>query len=260
MKKISFVLILILGVFFIPFSVLKAAPVNNDLVYFDNLNIYVNNVNYNKGWTLFEDGYYYYNISALQPLPESNVISIYSTNIKYKYIEFYSDGFNYVFDISRILGINLTFIDLQAPQIPFWGLNISSYDNKILEGTSYKLNENYKIRIRDFEFLDNANFAEGYQRGYTNAEIDLLDPYYEIGYQAAKDEFYLSRYAEGRASVESDNNALIDYIPGILGVVVAFFFQIASISFAGVSILDVLVAMFAVVVGLMIFKMFLGGK
>jgi hypothetical protein len=40
----------------------------------------------------------------------------------------------------------------------------------------------------------------------------------------------------------------------------SFFFQIASIEFAGVSILNVIVALFGITVALLIFKIFLGGK
>ena len=53
---------------------------------------------------------------------------------------------------------------------------------------------------------------------------------------------------------------LTQYIPGILGVVIGFFLQLASISFAGVSILDVIVAMFGVTIALLIFKIVLGGR
>ena len=99
------------------------------------------------------------------------------------------------------------------------------------------------------------------QSYYENTVIPGVQTTYEnIGYQDAYDEFYNARYQEGYSDGTGEGPALINYIPGILGVVMGFFFQIASIEFAGVSILDVVVALFGITVALLIFKIFLGGK
>ena len=119
-----------------------------------------------------------------------------------------------------------------------------------------------------YDLYFDARFNEGYSQGendtddyYLNEVIPgVQDTYEGYGYQQAYDEFFDSRYQAGYSDAQTEGPALISYIPGILGVVMGFFFQIASIEFAGVSILDVLVAVFGITVALLLFKIFLGGK
>jgi len=53
---------------------------------------------------------------------------------------------------------------------------------------------------------------------------------------------------------------LVAFIPAMIGVFFGFFFQLASIQFLGISILEVIAAFMSVVVVLIIIKVFGGSK
>lgn len=109
----------------------------------------------------------------------------------------------------------------------------------ILEGQEIGYEEGYQDAL---DFL----IYELHQKGFTNfGDYNLLD---QTSYT----------YLIGRQSVPRDNMAITDFIPGLMGVVFGFFFQLASISVMGISLLDILVLLFALGVVLLILKIFTG--
>ena len=70
----------------------------------------------------------------------------------------------------------------------------------------------------------------------------------------------MPRYNLGLSDADAGAIEMTQFIPGILGSVFGFFFQLASIQFLGISILEVLSAFLAVAVVLMILKVFGGSK
>ena len=103
-----------------------------------------------------------------------------------------------------------------------------------------------------------------------NGSYSASTGFFESGYNQAREDFgfddngtYIDavtygqqQYQAGLSQGTSDTLSIQNMIPGILGVFIAFFFQVMSISVLGVSILDLIALMFGVAVVLLLFKTF----
>jgi hypothetical protein len=128
------------------------------------------------------------------------------------------------------------------------------YTQGLIDGEEIAYIDGYTDGLSD-GYTD--GLSDGYEGGYDDGLYD-----YHTGIYGTLDPTLGSSYQQGRTdyqqSSDNDVSILIDFLPGILGVFVGFFFQLASISALGISILDLLAAMFGIAVALALFKLFFG--
>ena len=105
-------------------------------------------------------------------------------------------------------------------------------------------------------------YDNGYDTGYDEGYDDGFDYYVANNmYDDAYDAYYTTWYNQGRSAGLSEGNsnniALVGFIPSILGAIFSFFFMIFSIEFLGVSILEILAGVAAIAVTLILLKIFI---
>jgi len=154
-----------------------------------------------------------------------------------EYDKGYEFGFNQGFNAGEVIGYGDGYNDgynegfIEGESI-FVDLDSDGYDD-----TSYTAGKTAG---------ENAGHYDGILWAYTNGFSEVgLDPMMSWDGQ--------NYYAE---HLDDTRIAITTFIPGILGSIFAFFFQLASIEFLGISALEV-IAMFAVIaVSLLVFKAF----
>jgi uncharacterized membrane protein YeaQ/YmgE (transglycosylase-associated protein family) len=112
------------------------------------------------------------------------------------------------------------------------------------------------IQAHIIETLFSTYYAAGYDLAESETEEyyeqyiipDLEDDAYDDGYSEG--------YSEGLAQGPEDALALQNMLPGILGSVFAFVFQVFSINVLGISIMSVIVLLAGAAVAIMVFKLF----
>jgi hypothetical protein len=107
--------------------------------------------------------------------------------------------------------------------------------------------DNYVINEL-FDGYYNQGYDKGYEEGYDYFDQFESDDIYDDGYSDG--------YSDGIAQGMDDILAIRNMIPGILGVIFAFFFTLSTINVLGISILNIIVAMASIAIGLAIFKLF----
>lgn len=271
------------------------SPVNGNYVLLDDVDIYYNSVLQDKKWLLMDDGYWYLDYDGAGSLdnglfPNSTtgtIIEIRSTSPVYYMLEFYHGltGQKIIFDLSKLLYIQFSIIyDVANDDFT---IVIEDDSNGYLINYTYKIKDAY-VRIYDLAYelsQQTDDYRKAYKDGYDQAVIDknletqdLIDDVvqaaYNEAYEDAKSLFgyydndlaqWLSattygslRYSQGQADANANVIALKGFIPAILGTVFAFFFQVASIGVLGISILDIIGALFGIVILLFVIKMLLG--
>ena len=199
-----------------------------------------------------ENGYIYFGYPNRQNMGEQTPIlpdgdyTIYSTNEKLRYmylgvylLDIYT--YTYEFEVLRQSSgdIQLNVITTTDPQ---W-VNDRVIDDLEADYATWRLKD---------DRIDEESVQSAYESGYDDAKNDygyLMNGVYETASSWGQ-----SRYNDGLAQGDANALSLQNMIPGVLGVFIAFFFQMASISVLGVSVLDLLALMFGVGVALLIFK------
>lgn len=95
-------------------------------------------------------------------------------------------------------------------------------------------------------------YGNGYGSGYEQGKEDYA--YDDNGNYVDAATWGQQQYQNGLSQGESNSLAIQNMIPGILGVMIAFFLQLASISVLGVTILDLIVLMFGLSIVLLLFR------
>jgi hypothetical protein len=116
------------------------------------------------------------------------------------------------------------------------------------------LNQNLAVE----QDVTNA-FNSGYSNGATDGYNEAIEDYgylYNGSYISAS-QWGTLQYQEGLDQGPENTLAIRNMIPGILGVTFAFFFQLASISFLGISALDLIGAMITIATSIFIIRIFL---
>src|SRR5690554_344428 len=105
----------------------------------------------------------------------------------------------------------------------------------------------------NFQDTDDV-YSQGYKYGYDDGLDDGYDNGYYYGYQAGKNEFgyddngiiipgesaYDLGYSRGTQESGELKAQIIDFVPGVLGAIFMFFFQLGQIGILGITILDIL--------------------
>lgn len=258
----------------IPFS-LKAASVE---VILKDVQVKKDGVVVPLYWNYQDDGYYYLDFDGAKSYDNgllSLINSILSISSQFTILEIYnySDLYSeFIIDLSKINGEFYFIYEDSGPG--FITLDVEYTYRTIFTHTFLTVGDQSGFRIKDnnFSLVDSEAYKmgkssglidgrlQGYDNGYAAAQSYFYDSYYDIGYEAAKLEYYMPRYNAGLAASSDAKLSLFSFIPSILGVSFGFFMQLASIEFLGISILELIVAMFAMTMGLLLFKIFLGGK
>jgi hypothetical protein len=146
----------------------------------------------------------------------------------------------------------------------FNGTNDPAYENSSGNDVDvnvklYNASQQYITAFKNNYLVNYEGYNEGYEDGRQEGYIEGATIY---GYVDENGDYYsatswgLQEYQRGLNQGASDTLSLQNMIPGVLGVFLAFFFQVMSISVLGVSILDIIVLMFGVAVVLLLFKTF----
>lgn len=94
---------------------------------------------------------------------------------------------------------------------------------------------------------------------FGDLEVGLLTPYFQANFSGSAATAYADGFARGLANATGTGvNAVTAFIPQILGVTFAFFFQILSFQVFGVSALTILGTLLALSIGILTFKLFFG--
>ena len=115
--------------------------------------------------------------------------------------------------------------------------------------------------------VSTSTFVQLYQQGYDAGELNgfegaesiygiLVNGTYQTAQQYAITAFN-EGYAEGLTQASTNALAIRNMIPGILGITFAFFFQLASISFLGISALDLIAGVITIATAIFIMRIFL---
>ena len=105
----------------------------------------------------------------------------------------------------------------------------------------------------DIRLLDGSqDVSEAYTSGYLQGRDDYAYVDGDTYYTATQ--WGTQQYNEALSQGEANALAIQNMIPGLLGVIFAFFFQLASISVLGVTALDLIAALFGLGVVLVVLK------
>jgi len=167
----------------------------------------------------------------------------------------------------------------------FTDINSDTYDDdSFIAGKDYyeDLLDDNEITDTNSDDYDDRSFTAG-RDSYDdllddNAILDVnSDDYDDRSFNAGKD--YIESILDDNSIIDSNSDTfddrsylagqqdiidngtntaqLIQFVPGVLGVMFGFFMQIANISVMGISILDILSAFLGIIVVLMLFKVFM---
>jgi len=219
-------------------------------------------------FTVYNNANLLYDVDGSGPMgnggiPEGHYIINSGVNPRYQYLYIGSlefDVWNYYYEFELAFTTNGFTL--------YWegnGTNDGNYEN--LSGND--IDVDYSTRDMDDiwlyvydevysqNFTYDAGVEDGFINGYNEARSD-----YAI-YDSSNDTWIDAvdwgqiRYQDGLGMGEGEALSLQNMIPGVLGVFIAFFFQVMSISVLGVSILDIIALMFGVAVVLLLFKTFI---
>lgn len=198
--------------------------------------------------TMLDDGYY--KLSGWEGSPYQY---LYMFGLEFNIHDYY-----YQFEIDWTLGGSTEIVEIT------WVFNGTNDPNFEIGGNDVDLTlEFYKPEdLYITAYKSNYNLVQSYEEGLEDGYNDgLTDGRNEFGYRD-EDTLYSAtlwgymEYQRGLSQGQSDTLALQNMIPGVLGTMIAFFFQMASISVLGVSVLDILVLFFGIGIVLLVFKTF----
>jgi len=197
--------------------------------------------------TMLDDGYY-----KLSPQPESSYNYVYMFGLEFNNHD-YTYHFELVWTTSSELYIYWVSTDDPAYED-------SSGNDVDVNVKLFNASQQYITAFKSNYLVNYESYDEGYEDGRQEGYIEGATVY---GYIDENGDYYsaaswgLQEYQRGLSQGAGDTLSLQNMIPGVLGVFIAFFFQVMSISVLGVSILDIIALMFGVAVVLLLFKTFI---
>lgn len=212
---------------------------------------------FNSGWLFALDGYGYLDydgaVNLGNGLLPNGSYYINSTNSRYSILEIGPLVFNiffydYEFDFTKTSTDII--IDMVSTNDPFW------------QGTfeiAFTADEQdyMEIRIKDNDAISayDAGLNDGYTKGYEDSK-EVYGYFNDNEWYSALD-WGIEQYQSGLSQGPQDALAIRNMIPGILGIFIAFFFQIASVTVLGISALDIIALIFGIAVTLFLIRVFL---
>jgi hypothetical protein len=265
--KVKILLVLsLISIWLLPIDLFAMTPVDGNYIQLNNVQLQYNsggNVvqwgnQLQSGFLFFTNGWGYLDYDGAGTLgnglmPDGNY-TFSSTNSRYSILqigqlELNIFEYSYEFEISKGLSYEIQFI--QTDDLLYSGMTI------ILDYASQPSDYMF-LRIYDNAY-DEINRVQTYNEGFTNGYSRGLNDFaIEVdGELIGASEWGVIQYNLGLAQGPENTLAIRNMIPGILGVTFAFFFQLASISFLGISALDLIGAVITIATSIFIIRIFL---
>lgn len=212
---------------------------------------------FNSGWLFALDGYGYLDYDGAGTLGNGLLPNgdyyLNSTNSRYSILEIGPLVFN-IFFYDYEFGFTKTSTDITIDMVftndPFWQgtfeIAFTADEQDYME---------IRIKDNDADSTYEAGLNDGYNKGYEDSK--------EVYGYFNNDEWFtaldwgIEQYQSGLSQGPQDALAIRNMIPGILGIFIAFFFQIASVTVLGISALDIIALIFGIAVTLFLIRVFL---
>jgi hypothetical protein len=267
--KVKVLLILsIMSIWILPIDLFAMTPVDGNYIQLNNVQFSFSgsgsnsntwNDQLSSGFLFFTNGWGYLDYDGAGSLgnglmPEGEY-TIHSTNPRYSILQIGQielNIFEYTYEFELFKGSNTYEIEFIETTDPLYdGIYI------ILDEVSSPSDYMY------FRIYDNAyteidriqSFNEGYQNGFDRATNEFAIESNGELYTAS--EWGVIQYNLGLEQGPENTLAIRNMIPGILGITFAFFFQLASVSFLGISALDLIGAVITIATSIFILRIFL---
>jgi hypothetical protein len=264
--KIKILLVLsLISIWMLPIDLFAMTPVDGNYIQLSNVNLSYSGSGsstwqsqLNSGFLFFTNGWGYLDYDGAGSLGNglmpSGSYEFSSTNPRYSILQIgqielniYEYTYNILFDkTSTVLTFQFETLD-------------PLYDNLIIELIdSSSPSDSMYFRIYDNAYDDGQStesYNIGYSQGYNRATNEFAIESDGQIYTAL--EWGVIQYNLGLAQGPENTLAIRNMIPGILGVTFAFFFQLASVSFLGISALDLLGAVITIATSIFIIRIFL---
>jgi hypothetical protein len=271
--KIKVLLILsLLSIWLLPLQLFATQQVSGNYEILADVNLTYNsggnqstwNTYRNRGFLFFTNGWGILNWGDIDSIglgliPNGNY-TFHSTNSRYSLLhigplELDIYQFSYSFDFTKTnQDIEILFTNSNDPKFFQSKYTFESVDDEYL----------YYMYIR---ILDNTyatdNLTNSYNQGYRVGYFDGVQygtsafGYLSDGVYLTASQWGVNQYNLGLSQGPENTLAIRNMIPGILGVTFAFFFQLASISFLGISALDLIGALITIATSIFIIRIFL---
>lgn len=145
-----------------------------------------------------------------------------------------------------------------------WDQTVGLYASDVYFTAQWEVDTAFMEYNQGYEDGKAAGILEGEEIGYEDGYKDALDyavnQIWNKGFTGFMDYNLTDQtsfsYRLGRQSVPKEEMAITDFIPGLVGVFFGFFFQLASISVLGISLLDILALIFSFGILIIIIKIF----
>jgi hypothetical protein len=267
--KVKILLVLsLISIWMLPIDLFAMTPVDGNYIQLNNVQLQYNsggNVvqwgnQLQSGFLFFTNGWGYLDYdgsgSLGNGLMPNGEYTLHSTNSRYSILQIGQIELN-IFEYTYIVYLtktstNITF-DFAGSDDPSFDSLIIDYDISISAIDDYMYFRIYDNAYNEINRVQTYNdgFTNGYSRGLNDFAIEV------DGELIGASEWGVIQYNLGLAQGPENTLAIRNMIPGILGVTFAFFFQLASISFLGISALDLIGAVITIATSIFIIRIFL---
>jgi hypothetical protein len=266
--KVKILLVLsILSIWILPIDLFAMTPVDGNYIQLNNVqfsftgsgsNSNTWNDQLNAGFLFFTNGWGYLDYDGAGTLGNGlmpqGIYTIYSTNPRYSILQIGQIELN-ILEYTYIIDFNKG----SVYSFDFSGSTDPLFDTAIIELYDISSPSDYMyFRIYDNAY-DEINRVEIYNEAFLNGREIGRNEYAieDDGQIYTASEWGVIQYNLGLAQGPENTLAIRNMIPGILGVTFAFFFQLASISFLGISALDLIGALITIATSIFIIRIFL---
>jgi hypothetical protein len=263
--KIKVLLILsIMSIWILPIDLFALTPIDGNKLKLDGVNLTYSGAfsstwlyQLDEGFTFMTDGWGYLDYDGTGTLGNglmpTGVYTFVSSNPRYSKLrigQIELDIYNWSYVVTFYKDVDELFFEFTTSD--------PLYDDLILIYYPSSNNDFMYFRIYDNSYEEInyiSTYNEGFENGYFSSRnqfsIKVLDRIYTAS------EWGVIQYNLGLAQGPQNTLAIRNMIPGILGVTFAFFFQLASVSFLGISALDLIGAVITIATSIFIIRIFL---
>jgi hypothetical protein len=266
--KIKVLLILsLLSIWLLPLQLFALTPVDGNSIQLNNVILDYSGANAstwtnqkNQGFTFMTNGWGYLDIAGTGTLgnglmPPGNY-TFSSSNPRYSILQIGQIELN-IYEYSYVIYFDKDFGQSGTITFEFTTLDPLYDDLIVVQYISFNQDYMY-FRIYDNAY-DEFNRTQVYNEGFSNGSLRSRNEFAieSDGQIYTASEWGVIQYNLGLAQGPQNTLAIRNMIPGILGITFAFFFQLASISFLGISALDLIGALITIATSIFIIRIFL---
>jgi hypothetical protein len=253
----------------LPLDLFAMTPVDGNYVQLNNVQLSISgsgsnqntwNSQLNSGFLFFTNGWGYLDYDGSGSLdnglmPDGDY-TFHSTNPRYSILQIGQIELN-IFEYTYVIDLTKTVDNFI---FDFAGSDDPTFDSLVLalDISSQSWGGGMYFRIYDNDYAE-FNRIQSYNEGFSNGR-DIGRNEYAIeddGEIYTASEWGVIQYNLGLAQGPENTLAIRNMIPGILGITFAFFFQLASVSFLGISALDLIAGVITIATAIFIMRIFL---